>query len=185
MGPPLDFPVKKYGAFLATRGAARSAREDLEATIRAQPSDTLIAIRFDGVDAMTISFADEFLGRFYTTLAAGHLPVVGVLLTGLNEETHEAASICLERRELLAVVVKDDRPRLVGKAEALHETFEAAARLGEFRATDLATTLSITAQNANNRLKRLVDAGAAQRRQASVANRGGKEFVYTVPSVSR
>jgi DNA-binding Lrp family transcriptional regulator len=50
--------------------------------------------------------------------------------------------------------------------------------LGEFRANNLAAALSISPQNANNRLKRLVDAGALQRRQALVSNRGSKEFVY-------
>jgi predicted transcriptional regulator len=68
----------------------------------------------------------------------------------------------------------------MGRSEPLVDTFRAALELGEFRANDLATALSITPQNANNRLKRLVEAGALRRRQASVSNRGGKEFVYSV-----
>ena len=182
MGPVLDFPVSQYGTFLATRSIAKAAREDLEAAAKARRAGTLILIRFDDVEAMTISFADEFLGRFFITLAAGHPVGDGVQLSGLNEETREAVSICLERRELLAVVVDASGLTLVGKAETLRETFHAALVLGEFRAADLAASLSITPQNANNRLKRLVDAGAVQRRQAPVSNRGGKEFVYTVIS---
>jgi hypothetical protein len=182
MGPVLDFHVNQYGTFLATRSTAKTARESLEAAVEARPPDTLIVIRFDDIEAMTISFADEFLGRFFITLASGHLIAGGVRLSGLNEETREAVSICLERRELLAVVVDAAELTLVGKAETLHQTFQTAVGLGDFRAADLAAALSITPQNANNRLKRLADAGAVQRRQAPVSNRGGKEFVYTVVS---
>lgn len=73
---------------------------------------------------------------------------------------------------------------LLGKTEALRETFQAALALGNFQAAELASALSITLQNISNRLKRLVEAGAVQRRQVPVSNRGGKEFVYTVTSLA-
>jgi len=101
-----------------------------------------------------------------------------VRLAGLNEETREAVDICLERRDLVALAFEGDNPVLLGRTEPLQETFDAVLQLREFRATDLATLLSITPQNANNRLKRLVEAAALRRRQANVSNRGGKEFVY-------
>src|SRR5438045_751877 len=108
VGPVLNFAVSGYGNFLATRGSAKTAREGLEAAIEAQPAASLVVIRFDGVEAMTISFADEFLGRFYSALASGHLATAGVQLSGLNEETREAVSICLERRDLVAVATAAD-----------------------------------------------------------------------------
>lgn len=174
-----DFPVARYGPFLATRGCAKTAREDLEAHIKAQGGAT-VQISFDAVEAMTISFADEFLGRFYSSMAAGDVVTTGVLLSGFNEETREAVAICLERRDVVALAVDNNQRILIGRIEPLVDTFRAVLELGEFRANDLAATLSITPQNANNRLKRLVAAGALQRRQASVSNRGGKEFVYSV-----
>jgi hypothetical protein len=176
----LEFPIGQYGTFLATRSSARQAREDLEARIRIQGVPTTVLIRFDDVEAMTISFADEFLGRFYSAQAAGDAPTSGVILSGFNEETRETVAICLERRDALALAVDNDRSTLVGRVDSLAETFQAVLRLGEFRAIDLASALGITAQNANNRLKKLVDAGVVQRRQVSVSNRGGKEFVYRI-----
>ncbi|MEV6520269.1 DUF4325 domain-containing protein [Micromonospora chalcea] len=176
----LDFPVRRFGVFLATRSKARQAREDLEGAIQRDTSGSIVTIDLHGVEAMTISFADEFLGKFYTALGAGDLTTAGVRLAGLNEETREAVTICLERRDLVALALEDDVATLVGRTEPLLETFEAVLQLREFRAVDLAAQLSITAQNANNRLKRLVDAAALQRRQATVSNRGGKEFVYTL-----
>lgn len=182
MEPVLEFAVGQFGTFLATRGRARTAREALEAEMAANGATTAVLVCFADVEAMTISFADEFLGRFYSALAAGHLMTAGVQLSGLNEETREAVSICLERRDLVAVTKDDGEATLVGRTEVLQETFDALRNLGVFRAVDLAAALSITPQNANNRLKRLVDAGAVQRRQAPVSNRGGREFIYTVSS---
>ncbi|WP_158289934.1 STAS-like domain-containing protein [Micromonospora sp. S4605] len=175
----LDFSVDQFGAFLATRSKAQQARERLEREIKSAGAGTVVTVDFNGVEAMTISFADEFLGKLYTALSAGDHPTAGVRLAGLNEETREAIDICLERRDLIALAL-DDGPTLLGRTEPLQETFDAVLQLREFRAADLATRLSITAQNANNRLKRLVDAAALHRRQAAVSNRGGKEFVYTL-----
>ncbi len=176
----LDFSVAQYGTFLATRLSAKTAREELEARIKAHNGAVAVYISFDGVEAMTISFADEFLGRFYSSMAAGFLATAGVLLSGFNEETREAVAICLDRRDAVALAMDNDQTTLTGRTESLVDTFRAALELSEFRANDLAEALSITPQNANNRLKRLVEAGALQRRQAAVSNRGGKEFVYSV-----
>src|SRR4051812_37526851 len=126
----LDFPVGHFGAFLATRSKAQKAREQLEHDIRAAGQGSVITVDFNGVEAMTISFADEFLGKLYTALRAGDHPAAGVRLTGLNEETREAVDICLERRDLIALAL-DNGPTLLGRTEPLQETFEAVLQLGE------------------------------------------------------
>lgn len=184
MNPVLAFTVSQYGNFLATRSSAKAARESLETQIEAQAPDYTTLISFEGVDAMTISFADEFLGRFYSSLASGDVLTGGVLLTGFNEETREAVSICLERRDLVAAAIDAGELTLVGHADFMQETYQTALSLGTFRATELASALLITPQNANNRLKRLVGSGAVQRRRVSGSDRGGKEFVYTVTAYS-
>jgi hypothetical protein len=174
----LNFAVSEYGGFLATRDSARTARSDLEAQVAAQGQDCIVVINFAEVNAMTISFADEFLGRFYSALASGDVLAAGVLLAGFNDETREAVSICLERRDLMAAAIDHDEAVLVGRAEVLQDTYRTALTMGTFRAAELGTALSITPQNANNRLKRLVEAGAVHRRRVPVSDRGGKEFVY-------
>jgi hypothetical protein len=73
----------------------------------------------------------------------------------------------------------DGQPTLLGKAEFLQATYAEALALGTFGATELATALGITPQNANNRLKRLADAGAICRHRLQASDKGGKEFVYT------
>jgi MarR family/STAS-like domain of unknown function (DUF4325) len=184
MSKCMMFTVGRYGPFLATRGRARAILGDLENCIAADAATSTAVIDFSGVDAMTISFADEFLGRFYVELAAGLTRSAGVVITGLNEETAEAIAICLERRELFAASRDGDRWQLLGAQHFLTESYEHALRLGCFKASDLAESLGITSQNANNRLKRLVEAGAVRRERVVPAGRGGKEYQYALPCAS-
>jgi DNA-binding MarR family transcriptional regulator len=182
MDEPLNFDVGQHGElqFLATRSKGREMRGELEDRIsRGRPDE--VVIDFTSVEAMTISFADEFVGRFYTSVASGDIVASLVLLTGLNEENLATVSICLERRELAAAAIINNQPELVGAPDYLAETYKQAVSLGTFSAVDLADQLGISAQNMNNRLKRLVEAGAVRRRRIT-SGRGGKEFLYTAPA---
>lgn len=175
----LNFDVGEHGQvqFLATRGKGRAAREELEDRIKQEHPDGVL-IDFTHVEAMTISFADEFLGRFYASLAAGDVLAGAVVLLGLNEENLETVRICLERRELAAAAVIEGRPALLSALEYLVETYDRALGRDTFSALDLSAELGISPQNMNNRLKRLVEARAIQRRRVT-SDRGGKEFTYT------
>src|SRR5579863_5695256 len=128
------YAVGQRGAFLATRNSARATREELERRIASAPASDVIVIDFSGVEAMTISFADEFLGRFYTSLAAGDVRPVAVLLTGLNEETTEAVTVCLERRDLAAVTEAGNSKQLVGAQDFLADSYQRALQLRRFKA---------------------------------------------------
>jgi hypothetical protein len=182
MSPPHLYRVNEHGSFLATRSTAKVARESLEHEAATGPQVCEFIIDFAGVDAMTISFADEFLGKFYAAVAAGDVAVSIVLLQGLNEETLETMQICLDRRELMAATVDGDELRLVAAPEHLDETYRQAVLLRQFRAGELSERLGVTLQNVNNRLKRLVSNGTLKREKSIPSNRGGKEFVYTIPS---
>lgn len=181
----VTFAVGQRGAFLATRGKARTIRADLEGRIASEPAVELVVIDFSGVEAITISFADEFLGRFYAALAAGDVRPVPVVLSGLNEETTEAVTICLERRELFAASLSGNERRLLGAQERFAESYRHALELGHFRAAELAASLGISPENANNRLKRLVEAGALRKERVTSAGHGGKVFSYALPCCAR
>jgi hypothetical protein len=137
-------------------------------------------VHFAGVIAMTNSFADEFLGKFYTLLPAEGHAVEAVQLAGLNEETRDAVTVCLQRRKQFAVDAESHT--LLGDAEILIDTYESARKLSAFRAAELADELHISLPNANNRLKRLLEAGALRRERSVGPDRGGKEFIYSVPA---
>jgi hypothetical protein len=181
---PFTFYVVKVKDFLTTRDLGRRTLRDLQDKTSGG-ADTVV-IDFDGVIAMTISFADEFLGEYYSTLAGRDtLPAV-VALTGLHEELRETVAICLERRDLIAVEAQHGTSTLLAASNVITETFELAQELarkvGVFTAMNVASQLNISAPNANNRLKKLVSARALIRQQG-VAERGGKEFLYVLPNL--
>lgn len=168
-------------SFLAFRDVAARIRKRLEDELKnLAPVDTLV-IDFQHVEAMSNSYADELIGKLYVALAAGDVAASTVSLTGLNDETRDAISVCLERRKLAAVDA--DQGILLGQVVALEDTYARALQLGEFRASDIAEAMEISLTNANNRLKRLAEAGALHRERASSPEHGGKEFTYRVPQL--
>ncbi|MBT2530431.1 DUF4325 domain-containing protein [Streptomyces sp. ISL-99] len=173
------YPVKEHGTFLATRTKGADARRTLEEELRAAAPVVMLTIDFSGVQAMTNSFIDEFLGKFYLLLTAGDSTLEGVQLTGLDDETREGVAVCLERRKSIAV--DGDTHGLLGDTAILADTYAQARRLRLFRAAQLAEALEISLPNANNRLKKLVEAGALHRERSGGPERGGKEFSYRLP----
>ncbi|WP_158713526.1 STAS-like domain-containing protein [Streptomyces sp. NRRL F-525] len=173
------FAVHGFGTFLFTRTTGITVRSELEKQLHSAGPAALLTIDFTGVEAMTNSFTDEFLGKFYVALAAGDNDVEGVQLVGLNEETRDAVTVCLERRKQIAVDAATHD--LLGDAAVLADTYQQARKLGTFRTTALSEALQISLPNANNRLKRLVEAGALKRERAPGPEHGGKEFTYALP----
>lgn len=174
------FDVSRFGSFLATRDTGSKVRDELEREARSVGDGATILVSFDAVEAVTISFADEFIGRLLAARASGDLPEVAIVITDLNDEVREALSVCLERRDVSAVAREGRQLRLLAGDEYLGATFDAARKRKEFRAGDIASDLGITPQSANNRLKKLVDYGALTRARTAPRG-GGKEFIYRVP----
>ena len=176
----ITFDVGRHDAFLSTRDRGRKVLHDLEEHIASGTSR--LVIDFTNVDAMTVSFTDEFLGKYYSTLATQDDGPTTVLVTGLNDDTRETIDLGLQRRELIALEQHGNELTLLAASDVLRSTFELAKKLETFTATTVSERLGITAPNANNRLKRLVAARALIRRRG-VAERGGKEFTYCVPDL--
>jgi hypothetical protein len=164
----------------STRELGRRYREELERVLARTAEDEAVLVSFHGVVAMTGSFTDEFLGKLVVARAAGLTGKAGLLLVDLNDETAEEVDLCLGRRKMPAVWAQDGTARLLGGDDALKETFAAGVRRNEFRASDLAKDLGTSAQNMNNRLKKLVDAGTLVRSRHDPSV-GGREFLYRIP----
>jgi hypothetical protein len=172
------------GTLASTRASGLRYRQQLEQILAAVPPDDTVEVSFRNVRAMTGSFTDEFLGKLLVAKAAGLTGRAPVILTGLTEETADEVDMCLERRKTVAVWADGSTVRLLGGDDMLKKTFAIGALRGEFRASDLATDLRTTQQNINNRLKRLLEAGALLRdRQDPSA--GGREFRYRMPALSK
>ena len=177
----MHFSISAHNHLLTTRSQGEDVRKQLEDRFRRERRDYL-EIDFSDVDALTISFTDEFLGRFLTELGATQSEPIPVLLSALNPDTAEEVAAVLDRRKLVAVGRVDGQLRLVGGDGYLRSIFEATLAVGESTPGTLAEKLGLSVPNANNRLKKLVDAGALERARVAVP-RGGREFEYRVPPV--
>lgn len=171
------------GPLASTRACGLQYRQQLERILADTPPDEHVIVSFEDVKAMTGSFTDEFLGKLLVARAAGLTGLAPIILTGLTEETAWEVDLCLERRKIVAVWADGTTVRLLGGDQMLKQTFAAAALRGEFRASELATDLRTSQQNVNNRLKRLLEAGALLRDRQDPAA-GGREFLYRVPTLS-
>ena len=81
----LTFDVGGHDAFLSTRDRGRKVLHDLEERISS--GTNRLVIDFTNVEAMTLSFADEFLGKYYSMLATRDDGPATVFVAGLNEDT--------------------------------------------------------------------------------------------------
>jgi DNA-binding transcriptional ArsR family regulator len=171
------FGVVQLGKFFATRSLGRDGRDRLDDLVE-NGKDLDLAIDFTGVEAMTFSFVDELLGRFVSSFN-GTTSNATLAVTGLDPENLFAVTVCIERRGAVIAHATDASDlELLGGDDLVGETFAQAVSLGEFTAGELAANLGISAQNANNRLKKLAESGAVRKRRSSGNGRGGKEFVY-------
>jgi len=174
----LSFSVSQLARYPSTRDRGREGRARLDDLLGEREGIDL-TIDFAGVEVMNISFADEFLGKFLTShdfSAEG----TTVKVTGLNVDNRYSVVVCVERRETQVVVLEADGHLVLEGDKMLAETFNYALGLGSFKANDLASAMSLTSQNANNRLKRLARVGALRKTQVTGSTRGGKEFVYEI-----
>jgi len=182
MSESSTFSVFQLGKYPATRALGQDGRGRLD-DLLGEREDIDLTIDFAGVEVMNISFADEFLGKFLTShdfSAKGTL----VKIAGLNADNYYSVVVCIERRETQVVAVdQEDNLVLVGD-KMLADTFEQTIQLGSFKANELAERMSLTAQNANNRLKRLAEAGAVRKAQVTGSTRGGRDYLYGVPSAA-
>ena len=171
----------RIAPFPILRSDGRTGRDCLDELLDAhKPAD--LTIDFDGVDAMSFSFVDEFLGKFLTSHDFSQSNAT-VKLAGLGPDNLFAVEACIDRRATQVALVSDGRLRLLGEDEMLAATFDCAVRLDTFRTADLVRELApLKAPNANNRLKRLTAVGALRKSQRTGSSRGGKEFVYEVVS---
>jgi hypothetical protein len=177
-----SFSVVQLGEWPATRSLGQEGRARLDDLLGERQNVDLV-IDFTGVKVMNISFADEFLGKF---LAAHDFAAKGTTLkiAGLNSDNHFSVVVCVERRDTQAVIVDPAGELTLVGDKMLAETFTTALTLQHFKANDLAEAMSLTAQNANNRLKRLTQIGAVRKTQVTGSSHGGREYVYETVSTA-
>lgn len=162
----------------ATRSSAADLRARISSAATDDPEDDVLEIDLSGVEAMTISFADELIAKL-----AAERRIFGnddsfFLISNGSPEVIETIEVALDRRNLFVAHRKrDGRQTLLAAGMHLQETFRVAQDLGEFTAKDLAEALGLSAPAANNRIKLLAQAGAVTRVRHDPAG-GGRQYIY-------
>lgn len=176
------------GPFVATRETGRRERERLDREAGQIAAGDVLVIDLTGVEAMTISFADEFFGRFIASRAGSELDDRGVVIDGPDgasgDELQETLEAVLDRRGI-GVLWRDPHGAVtvIGGPAWFAPTFEHAQDLRVFRVMQLAERLDLSPQATNGRLKKLSAAGAVLRERI-VPDGGGKEFEYRVATAT-
>jgi hypothetical protein len=165
---------------LASREDARTARTRIEHEIAKQRPGEPIALDFTDVAAISITFADECVGRLLSSRLAGYDDNHPILALNTDEAVRDTLDAALRARRLVLLALSDDGPELLGGDEVLTETLMEAVRLRTFTVAEIAEKLRLTPQAANNRLAHLVRSGALSRARI-IPSRGGREFRYELP----
>ena len=163
----------------ATRQRGQEWRQRLEQMLRDSAPGDLVEVDLTALEAMSVSFADELIGRFLADRLTGDFQDRAVVIVGDSDDVRETLEAVLERRDAGALYRTGKR----GSVETLavpswfRETVEHANQLREFSASELAQRLNKSPQAVNNRLKQLAASGAVLR-ERGVPQGGGKEFTY-------
>lgn len=172
------FRVARLGPYPGTRARGQEGRAQLDVELGERGGIDL-TIDFTGVEVMNISFTDEFLGKFLTSHDFSREDTT-VKVTGLSQDNRYSIAVCVERRATQVVVLEPDGGLVLLGDQMLADTFDQVRQFGLFKANELAEAMSLTAQNANNRLKRLAAVGALRKTQVTGSARGGREYAYEV-----
>jgi hypothetical protein len=169
---------------LATSEQALRVRAALEKEIASQPEGTPIELDFSGVRAITVTFADECIGRVLSSRLAGFDEDHPIFATRTSSEVRTTLAAALRQLRLSLLSLSDEKVELLGGDETLGETIDLAMRLESSSVNEIAEELGLTAQAANNRLVQLVRVGALSRSRV-LPSRGGREFRYSVPATTQ
>ncbi len=180
-----DFSETDDGVLLGRENGA-AARFALEREIRgisARDPEAPLGLDFRGVRSISVPFAEGLLVPLLAGRSAGYYESHPILVFGAEDDVSETLAAALSRNSLsiLGVFGAGDAD-LLGGEEALRETMRAVARLGQFSVGRLAEELGVSQQTANTRLNALHRIGAVARKRITPPG-GGKEFVYSLPSV--
>ena len=169
---------------LVSREQALRARARIEKEIAHQTPGTPIELDFKGVRAISVSFADDCVGRILSSRLAGYDEDHPILASNASESVRETLSAALQQRHLSLLSIGADGPGLLGGDPVMASTLREALALESFTVNELKERLGLTAQAANNRVTQLVRFGALSRSRI-IPSRGGREFRYEVPAPAR
>lgn len=92
--PTPRYNVGTSGSFLATRASGRRIREEVEALL----AQTSVVLDFSRVQAITVGFADELVGKLFSARVDGQFADRGIGIETANDDVWETIQTALARR---------------------------------------------------------------------------------------
>lgn len=177
--------MEKFGddGVLTGADAGARARAAIERSIQRLDDDQAVFVDFSGVRAVSVPFIDASIGRLLSGRVAGYYETHPIVIFAASVDVRQTIDAALRLHHLHVLALGGGSPaELLGAEEVLATTLREAVRLRNFNVHQLAESLDLTPQAANNRLRLLMRSGALQRESAKPERgRGGREFRYRVP----
>jgi hypothetical protein len=162
--------MRDHGQFLSTRQAGKAAATAFQRITR-NPGDVILD--FAGVEAATPPYLQELFDAVTGLILASQGNGRIVLAANLNADLAETMRYVAGHAKRGVVVLHGRQLDLIEDRPHLAETLREAQRLRPFfTAPELAERLEIKPDAATQRLKQLVDLGAAERRVDPDSRRG-------------
>jgi hypothetical protein len=172
------FHLADEARVLATRDQGRR----VAATIRERTDEAVpVVVDFEGVEVVAPPFLDELLNELYRVAQRHREDGVVVVAVNIDDDNLETLRMVIGSARPGLAVKEDDGVYLATRTPHLAETLAKAQELRVFTAPKLAEAMDLKLPNVNQRLARLVEAGAlARRRDLEAAH--GKRYLYLAPS---
>jgi hypothetical protein len=173
------FHLADEGRVLATRDQGRR----VATMIRERTDDAVpVVVDFEDVEVVAPPFLDELLNELYRVVQRHRNEGVVVVALNIDDDNLETLRMVIGSAERPGLAVKeDDGVYLATQTPHLAETLAKAQELRVFTAPKLAEAMDLKLPNVNQRLARLVEAGALARRRDLEAVHG-KRYLYLAPS---
>lgn len=185
VGVKIDMAQFGTGAVLTGADAGARAQAQIERLAATLVDDQPVFLDFSAVLAVSVPFVDASLGRLLSGRVAGYYETHPIAVFGASNDVRQTIDAALRLHHLYALALGSPGPELLGADEVLATTMQEAVRLVNFNVHQLAESLDLSPQAANNRLRLLLRSGALQRDRAKPERgRGGREFRYRVPAAA-
>ncbi|WP_249010496.1 hypothetical protein [Conexibacter sp. DBS9H8] len=185
LGVKINMAQFGTGAVLTGADAGTGAQAEIERLVATLVDDQPVFLDFSDVLAVSVPFVDASLGRLLSGRVAGYYETHPIAVFGASNDVRQTIDAALRLHHLYALALGSPGPELLGADEVLATTMQEAVRLVNFNVHQLAESLDLSPQAANNRLRLLLRSGALQRDRAKPERgRGGREFRYRVPAAA-
>jgi DNA-binding MarR family transcriptional regulator len=165
---------------LVTRDTGKLIREAIESQIQGEPEGTVVVLDFSKVGIIDFSCAEEVMAKMIARLMSREYGDKYLLLSNLTQNQEENIHAALQGKKLMAMSLKASaKPRYLGVLNPyLMDTLELVLEKKSITARELADLTQVEINTASTKLLNLYKARLVLRERVSLAEGGGRQYVY-------